>query len=440
MIHLMIAKDRLLKLAAFLFLAALFTVTWDKICTVDVANFSFRLSQLLFFLAFLLALPAGLRHPPLRRRDDPTRFALAMGVLAAYYMLGAGRSYFPLKSFLYAGWLFFDLTTIWFTAQVIRRHLSPALLVRAVQITIGFHGAVILIDQVAFRFGYTNGLIGFNQAQWIAWGFSRPHAFSFEPSYIASFFCMGILLTLPGLSGARRPKWHYATLLLAVFALVATTSRTGWFGLLAGLAIMGAAYFWRQRSLPWKYLGGAAALGAVVLAAFLFSMSAEQRHTMQESLISSIARRTDGSGEQRLRTFQYAWQMARETHYLGTGLGASFKYWSETTNTSDTSQFGAFNEKLTSYEVVLSTWGQLLAEGGLPAVILFALAGFFLLRALWRRWLATGDLLTLGSLAGAAYWFFFGTFWLGNIARGDVWIWYALWALAHRHAASEETT
>ena len=86
-----------------------------------------------------------------------------------------------------------------------------------------------------------------------------------------------------------------------------------------------------------------------------------------------------------MKSLGIALDMARETHWLGTGVGASYRYFREHGGFDYNFQ-GDITDRENGNEVIMSTWGQLLAEGGLVAPLLYLLAGFFLVRALWRSW------------------------------------------------------
>lgn len=416
----------LTKVAIALYCLGLFTITWDKVMIYDLGGFTLRLSQLLFLSSALCTIAAAGKQMPILARRSLWSFPVLMGALGAYYLATTPWSYFPLKSFLYSGWLFFDLFVIWLVPTLLRAPQTTRWLTRTIIAALAFHSLIIIIDQIAFQFGYTTGFIGFNQNEVLQWGVSRPYAFSFEPSYIGTFLCLGSLFVLPTLKG--RSFLYWAAMLLTVFAMIATTSRTAWICFALGTGFFIVFHFLKYRTLPWKPIFGASAAIAIILGAYLLSMPAQQRTNMYDSLIGSIAKGTDGSGNHRLKVFGYAVRMAKETHWVGTGLGASFRYWSETVFSPDVAQEGKFGIQSYGSEVVLSTWGQLLAEGGIIAVLLYLAAACSLALALFRKWMLTGSKLALGSLAGALVWFLFGTFWLGNIARGDIWVWYAAWS------------
>jgi O-antigen ligase len=412
-----------------LFAAGFFTCTWDLLLNHKVGGFTLKLYQPLFLAAFLLTmgkqLPKGIGEAlkPLR-----APFALCILALAFFYMGLSPWSSFPLKSFLYSSWLIFDVLAVWLTIQHLARAVPLGWIYRLIWGTLLFLSAVILIDRLAFGFGYRGGLIGHNQEILLNLGLSRPHAFASEPSYAGTFLCLGLLTSSPYMFRSARRKWLVgAGLQMIVFALVATTSRTGFFGILLGAGLIALLPVLRGRRLPWRRIFAAMGLGSAALGIFFLAMPAAQREATNRALVSSLVRGTDSSGNDRLKAHIRAFEMAKETHGLGTGMAASYRYFLEHGG-SDYSYPGDFSEKHYSNELIMSTWGQLLAEGGPVAVLLYLAAGIFLTRALYRRWKREESGEALGSFAAGLVCFFFIAFWLGNVCRGDLWVWYGVWS------------
>jgi O-antigen ligase len=410
------------------FALGFFTCTWDLLLTVSAGGFHFKAHQGFFLLAFLFALRevgrAGFADffRPLSRP-----FSRFMLFLLLYYACTTIESAFPLKSALYCVWFGFQLGCLWLTAQYLARAGMIQALIRVAWATLLFLSAVILIDHVAYRFGYIGGFIGNNQDIILRWGTSRPHAFSSEPSYAAAFLALGVL-TLAGhvISFSRKKGLAGLGTLLILTALAITTSRTGWISLGLGVALLVAIPLCFGRKLPLRKIALASAVGALAMLAFFFSTPASQRSALHQKFVSSLFSGQDGSGNARLRAYREAWKMAQETHWIGTGLGASYRYYIQHGGV-DPTDLNAMAIKHYGNEIIMSTWGQLLAEGGLPAILLFVLAGWALLRELLRRWKENYSALALGSLVAALVWFGFSAWWLGNICRGDIWVWYGLW-------------
>lgn len=359
-------------------------------------------------------------------------FPFAILALVIYYAASSPWSAFPLKSFLYAGWLGFDLSIIWLSASWLAASVSKRTFALFALVATAFHGLVITIDHVAYQFGYTGGFIGHNQDSLLHWGISRPHAFASEPSYVAAFLSFGLVLTLAAFVDSRGFKARTLVLtafLAGFFAIVASTSRTGWLSLAAAIGLFEAiGIFCRKRKYLQKRVLGLALLATFAIAAFLFTTPKSQINTINKSLVSGVSSGKDGSGYARLEAHKHAWEMAKETRFLGTGLGASYKYFTATRDTRGTAPQEAFGPQAYGNEVVMSTWGQLLAEGGIPALLLYAIAGALLIRSLWSAWKRSGNPFSQAAFASAVVFFCFTAFWLGNVARGDVWVWFAIWS------------
>lgn len=416
------SRSPLLKIGGILFLLGIFTCTWDLLLKVDIGGITLKAQQLFFGLAFACAVAGKLAkkefpHPPFRKG-----FFLSISLLGIYYISTSPWSTFPLKSLLYSCWLIFNLCCVWWALDLLalpRKTLWVTLLAALL-----FHSVVILIDQTAYQYGYTGGLLGFNQDAILKWGVSRPHAFASEPSYIAAFLSMGMITAGPALLRARKALF-FPFALVCVIALVATTSRTGLFGFFLGAALLCLLEFAKKKKFPWRTICLGAAGISLVLGGLFVATPSAQREILNRSLVTSLLTGSDGSGNARLSAHQHAADLARESHWLGVGLGASYRYWMQTrpgdpNAVPEAGQMG--------HELVMSIWGQLLAEGGIPALLLYASAMFFLLRGIFRRWQREDDPLVSGSLAASILFFTFVAFLLGNVARGDIWVWFAIWS------------
>lgn len=416
--------------AFLLFALAFFFSSWDFTASVDAGGFTFKLYQGFFLAGGITLAWRHLRAGAIDSYLAPLRqpFALAMLSLGLFSLGMAPWSAFPLKSFLYSCWLLFDVTALWLSVQLLFREVPEELFARVAFGTILFLSAVILIDYAAYPFGYRGGLIGHNQDIVLNLMISRPHAFSSEPSYAASYLCLGLFTTAPYWFRRARRRWlAMLGILLVGFAIVATTSRSGWASLAMGVALLVILPVLRGRRLPWKPVAAAAVAIPALVAIFLATTPKAQLENLHTSLISGLLHGNDSSGTSRMKALELAGQIARETHGVGSGIGASYRYFKEH-NGFDYNFQEAFNQRMYGNEVIMSTWGQLLAEGGVVGTLLYLLAAILMLVSLWRAWAGTDSLLAYGSIAGAAVFFFFMAIWLGNVCRGDMWVWFALWS------------
>jgi O-antigen ligase len=411
-----------------LFAAGFFCSSWDLLAKIKAGGFTLKLYQPLFFLcaaSLLYWRRDRLAHhlAPLARS-----FAFTFLALTFFYLGLAPWSAFPLKSFLYSCWLLFDILCVWLSVQLLFEEAPAEFFSSVALVTLLFLSSIILVDYVAYPFGYRGGLIGNNQDILTNLMISRPHAFSSEPSYAAAYLCLGFFTVVPFTLHRAKRKWLAGLgAALILFAIVATTSRSGWAALAMGLGLLAVLPVAAGRKFPWKPVAAIAGALPVLVGIFVLTTPQAQKDNLNHLLIGTLFSGNDSSGNSRMKAFALAADMAKETHFVGTGLGASYRFFREHGGFDYNFQ-GVITDRENGNEVIMSTWGQLVAEGGLVAPLLYLLAGFVLARALWREWRGTGSALAYGSLVAALLTFGFLAFWLGNVARGDLWVWYALWS------------
>jgi O-antigen ligase len=418
-------RGRIVSTSALFWSLGFFTCTWDLLLTKDVGPITFKIHQLFFLLSFasgLLALAQPfsklwqlLKHP----------FALGILSLVFFYFCSTLWSYFPLKSFLYSGWILFNFLTIWTSLQLLEGRLTTDYLIKLILGTASFISLIILVDQGSFWFGFEAGLIGYNQNTTFTQGLSRPHAFAMEPSYAATFLALAVILACPWAIRSPIRYGRIAALVVSLAAMALTTSRTGWFGFILGMIFILIFITLKNRSLPWRELA-ALALAAVIIKGSIWAWTSESHRTViSQQLIGGIRSGNDGSSAGRLAGLKNALAFSKETNFLGVGLGASWRYWQETRGKNAPASSG--NENFGD-EAIMSIWGQLLAEGGIVAVLLYALAGFTLVFGLWQAYRYSGDPLVLGALSACLVFYCLIALLIGNVARGDIWVWLAIWS------------
>ncbi|NUM89693.1 MAG: O-antigen ligase family protein, partial [Bdellovibrionales bacterium] len=394
------------RVSLWLWLAGFFLITCDRILKLDVAGFSLKASYALFF-ASLCALALGawrnrslateIRALARHLGRQPWKFPLLM-VVWAYG--GSAFSLVPVKSFAYSTWLLFDLlvvvgTPLWLSQRdgwdwrCFYRILAAAVL---------FHGGVVLVDQAAYQLGHTGGLIGFNQDADLQWGISRPAAFSFEPSYVAMFLCLGSTFLLHEVFLRREflhPWVARAAAVVGVAAMITTTARSGWLAFALQLVLLGVAVTLHFPERRRQFL--AAILGSLlVAAAFAVALPRQQRMIVHKNLVRPLYdTREGGSGAARVRSMGYGWKMAMDTKFLGTGMGASHAYWKKMTAPD---QFSGLSPSEYGQETVMSAWAQILAELGAPGALLYLAFGVSLIGGILRSLLRTGSGLSAVAL------------------------------------------
>ncbi len=427
-------------LGLVLFLLGIITCTWDLFLTFGIAGFTLKIHALFFFLSLILnlfsiGLKKGIQKILQLLRH---RFILFFLILAGYYFVTIPWSYFPQKSFLYSCWIVFNAFTIWVNAGLWMQRIHREKFYFAVFIAVVIQSAIITVDHIAHGFGYVGGLIGHNQDGLLRWGLSRPSGFSSEPSYIATFISLSFILLSPWIL-KKKSIWVYAFSTLGVFALVSSTSRTGWLLLLIGMVLGVCLKSLQTKIIPWRGIFVGSLTLTILGIVYLSSLEEHQRKTLGENLVFSAFIGNEGSGFARLRAHKSAWIMAQDTNYRGTGLGASYWYWISNRERTELKGNTALTPDRYGKEVVMSIWGQLLAEAGFFGPIAYFLAIFYLLRSRWNLWKKSLEDEDLYLFLAAFSFFSFGAFWLGNIARGDVWIWYAIWTHAGLYNISNNT-
>lgn len=418
-------------LGAWIFWAiGFFTSTYDRVLVLHAHGFTFKFDYICFVISALLIAFFELKNKFQRSRQALTHgFIVVCCLMATYYLFGASWSYFPLKSYAYSCWLLFDIFAVWLPFMVLAKYIDRAALFHLILITLTAIATVIIIDQIAFYWGYTEGLLGYNQGKMLHWGMSRPAAFAYEPSYIASFLALGFITIVPEIMKRTvADKALYFLMAWIVYALIATASRTGWFSLALGFVLLIAATFWQHRQIRWRPLVVSSLIVLLTCIVFILCTPTKNRDAMNENLISSVVTMKDGSGTARIKAMGgTTLAIAKDTHWLGIGLGASYKYWTEKNNINVLEEKEA-TEVRYGREVIMSTWGQILAEGGAFVFVSFGVAGLFLAYNLFLKWRKNDGSLELGALIAATLFFAFIAHWIGNVARTDMWVWYAVWS------------
>lgn len=417
-------ENKLLQFSAILFCIGIFTCTWDRVMQFEAFNFSFKLQQALFGTSLICTL-MGLRTKVISKiwQERKNIFFISSFLIFIYYFCTSSISFYPLKSLFYSVWFLFNLCTIWINGILLAGYLSKNKIVFTVGAALVFHSVILIVDHLAYSYGYTGGLIGHNQDILLKWGASRPSAFSSEPSYLSVYFALGLLFLLPQ---TKMSMWKFwvPVYFLSIISLFIMASRTGVLGLMIGCLIL-FSFIFRKVNFRQLVLGVSSAIVLSVLTYFVLTPS-EQRQKLSNNLVETIFEGKDGSGNSRLRAHAKAWQIAKDTHFLGIGLGASYKYW--VTNYEKQSA-PPFSEEHRGYELIMSIWGQLLAEGGAVTLLLYFIAGISMVLRTLTNWKATNNTFYLGSLVSVIVFFSFICFWIGNIARGDVWVWFAIWSV-----------
>lgn len=413
------------------FLLGFFTSTWDQLLKIDAFGFTLKAHTIFFAfcLASLFLLDSKACLLSMRRALQNRFFQLFLGI-AIFYSTSTFWSSYPLKTFFYSGWLGFHLFVIGISLQVLKPTISTDFVFRMVWVTSLFLSFILLIDSIAYQFGWRGGMVGWNQDVLLNWGISRPSAFSSEPSYVASFLSTAVLFLAPNYLYEKKHPMHLLGLLLIVVGVFLTTSRTGLLAIFLGGAAYVICYAISKGKIPWRGLGISSLSIFTLITTFWFLLPEKQQKKFYHELVSPIVNWHDASHLARLRSLGIAWEIAKETKFIGTGIGASFTYWLQKSEVQIDRKEEELQEALTNdrgKELIMSTWGQVLAEGGIIVFLLFSSAAYWLISHLFWRWKQSFSPIVLGCFLSGIIFFVFTAFWLGNLARGDVWVWYAIW-------------
>jgi O-antigen ligase len=211
----------------------------------------------------------------------------------------------------------------------------------------------------------------------------------------------------------------YLSLAALTWGIFMLGSRTGWLMAILGLPAILFRYrqLLRRKETAWALLS----ISCVMVALFVF-LPAKHRELMNKNLISTVAEGRDGSGNQRLRAMGDALAAARETHGLGTGVGGSFFHYLER-HPRHNSQYVV----TLGGENIMSIWGQILAESGIPGTLLFLLFTLSFWRLAWRHTQRRPGPRATAILVSSVLVLGFAAHLVGNVARSDIWPWFALW-------------
>lgn len=415
------------KSALYLWCLGLALVTFDLLFTFEEGGFTVKSYYFLFLGAAGIFWLDSIRQGTFWGRlaaagKSPWVFAFLL------FLFELGRSPFsflPKKSFAYSLWLLFDLLVVALPGYYLLREAGAEArrgLFRALLSANFFLVAVLVIDLIAFQYGYIGGLVGYNQEPSLMWGMSRAHAYSYEPSYLAVYFAFSLLLFCgeifsPARVVSRLPlSLACLALALGIFLL---GSRTGWLTTALGLGLLFLALAKRIGRREIMALGG----GVLALAvAILIFLPAQQTAQMKKNLVNTLMQGKDGSSNTRLQAMGEAVNMLTASKGLGVGVGASFHEYisrnpqlvTPALNTSQGSEF------------IMSIWGQLTAESGVAGIGLFFAFGLALC---WKIALNLGsDPARQACLISAALFFLLTAHLIGNVARTDVWVWFTIWA------------
>lgn len=291
------------------------TSSMSRILALDLGPFTVRFAQLCALVLFSVSVVQRLRRrQPLSVPFKPAAAALAYLALLA---LSAVFSENPSKSLGYLGWAGFDLLVVfcglvlWTTTERRFRFVLRFWIA-------GMALAVLMggIQLGAWFLGLPPPLVG-----WDLLGVPRINGFSTEPSYYALYIVPGTLFLLAragrlGRSGLA--SFALATAFLA--AAVASTSRSGWLGLVTGVAFLSLLLAIRAgRAAARRVIAFSA--GALALGAVLITLSPALRDHVVRFARMGVDPNEASSSVPRLHSLAEAAALFRRHPVLGTGFG-----------------------------------------------------------------------------------------------------------------------
>ena len=424
--------------AAILWIMGLSIITFDKILTFTFSGFTIKSYYFLFLAAaainFFDALKAGVLWREMQKFLKPP--ILFVILLFLYELAFSPFSLVPKKSLGYSIWLFFDISVVMLSGIYCLQKIPPAqrksLILFALALSGTALGLIVIIDYIAYFKGYTAGWIGFNQDTSLHWGVSRPHAFAYEPSYLAMNLSMILAFLFSELLDSslfdKRKMATVGSILTIGVALYILFSRSGWISTTLSLMLVGIIQY--KKFFHVRNLLILACLPVAVLLVLYFSPKEQKTRIFDQSLGPIIEGRAD-SGSSRIWAMKFGIKIGKDFHYLGSGVGGSYKYYLETYDKPPPPFHLIKGYIAPKYEqgseLIMSIWSQLFAESGLPGFILFLCFALALLFRLWKENRQLNTPFQSAMLATCLVFFVFTAHWIGNVARTDIWGFITLW-------------
>lgn len=416
-------------------------VTFDQVATFKVSGFTVKIYYFFFAAAALLFTLSPSYEKPLLKILEGIWAIIARSpllwffLLLVYYTAMSPFSVLPKKSIAYSllGW--FQLFTtagtgflIW--KEAVKRGDAWKLWLWCIGISMIVLSLITITDYFAFFHGFRDGLIGFNQDTNTHINVSRPHAFAYEPSYLALYLslCTAFLYTdliLEGAGNRKLPTIFTSTAIaLTIAALFLCSSRSGWVVFAFYISSLTLWHYLKEKTIPKAFRYFVVLAIALVLGLFLLSPQ-KQLDGLKERFITPFLTMEDGPTKARVKSMLHGVEIAQDTHYTGTGLGASYFYW---INKWDPGYADIGLPKFEQgAEVVMSLWAQVFAEAGIPGLLLYFIFAVQMIRALHQRVRRKSNPQARTAFITGCVFFVFISHGLGNHVRTDVWVWYLIW-------------
>ncbi len=440
-------KDRVLGMnplqcAVHLWCIAFFLITFDKVLVLEIKGMTIKSSYFFFMASGLFLMRHTGIYGILRYIGSVFKF-LPWLLLVTYIVFLSFHSIifsvYRFKSIAYTLWLFFDAIAIVFPLLVFRLEelkigtdrsgQYPYFLgtfVFYIALAITFLSFVTIIDYSAFFFGKPYGLLGFSQTDLFYYNWPRPHAYSFEPSYISMFFALGLVVLIVEFVKERplfssRGKRLLIPILMGGIAMIMFFSRSG----LAffGLMVIGAYFvFLRMKIISIRQASMHALAVLILIIGFFVVLPDSEYQKLKGKMVTGLVGGVDGSARARLYGVIAATELAKSKNGMGVGIGNSYFYERirEKKDHLDAKDFGK--------QHIQNLWFEILAEQGFVSLFLFL---SFVLTLWWKLYKSKVEPLILAqrnvAIVAVVLFFAFEAHFFPNISRSDMWVWIAYW-------------
>ena len=432
----MSSSSTLQKFAVHFWCIGFFCITFDRLLTLEGLGYSIKVSYLFFLYSMIFTVWGKLQTSSSKDvlkefyriiMNSPWRYFV---LLLLYGLLLVPFSLIPSKGILYISWGFFDVIFLAAHATILfcgkdkedRRDLLDCYIVGSVLAL----GLIVTVDYAAYFFGYKGGLIGYNQGSYEYYA-SRPHAFSYEPSYLALYFYFSFMYLFLKTFVRAGFTWssRYLEVLgigMCIVVFMMTFSRSVMVTAFCG-GLLALGFLFRRKLLTKRVIMGLCGGGALLSLSMAVFTPKKQIDRTYEYMVLTLFVQDDSSLASRLGGFKEGFYLAQDTHFLGTGVGSS--YAASTKKISDQklprSDYGQQN--------IQSLWLEALAELGIIGLLIYGTFAFMLVRALYQAAQLTNSSIAWSGYLSLIVFFVFTAHWFPNLYRPDVWVWFAVFGI-----------
>ncbi|MCX6784009.1 MAG: glycosyltransferase family 39 protein, partial [candidate division WWE3 bacterium] len=229
--------------------------------------------------------------------------------------------------------------------------------------------------------------------------------------YLITVIPLALVLSFSATSKAWKRWWAGVSVFLS-FVLVLTQSRSAWLGMVAGIIVLlGILWFWGQRKRVYAVI-------LILVIGFLgyFNFITLQNQTLDRVIGGFIHTRID-SFDTHFTLLSASSELMLKYPWIGSGYGSFSEHLKETS--VSTEFFDKDNRLGTDRVPSHSVWGEVMAETGIPGIVVYSLLmlviiGYSLLAAL-KTPETDKKLLQLGFLASTVAILVSGIFYSYNI-------------------------